>query len=428
MKRSFSFYVYSLLLSFIFCSQSLFAQDTAQYIVPGRVNSIDQMDKPYVILISADGFRYDLAMRYEAKNLLQLSSVGVEATSMQPSYPTLTFPNHYSIVTGLYPSHHGIVDNRFYDPKKKKFYAINKRSEVQDGAWYGGTPLWVLAEKQKMLSASFYWIGSESAVDNVRPTYYFNYSEAFSFDRRLQILKDWLQLPEEKRPHLITFYFPEVDHAEHTFGVYSKETENSVLFIDSAIGKMNMMAAKAQLPINFVFVSDHGFTDADTVNTISLPKAIDTNKFIISTGSSLVHLYAKNKKDILPTYNAIKKIEKNYQTYLSTNVPERWHYGKADDKFNRIGDIILVAEIPYIFYSGGRKSVGAHGYDNYLPEMQSTFYAWGPAFKQNLKINNFQNVHVYPLIAHILGLQYDFKIDGKLEALKRILDESILNE
>jgi predicted AlkP superfamily pyrophosphatase or phosphodiesterase len=417
-----SAFVYSIILFFGFIfTQSLFAQDTTQYIEKNRTNTKVQQDKPYVILISADGFRYDFARRYDAKNLIRLANTGVEATSMKPSFPTLTFPNHYSIATGLYPAHHGIVSNRFYDPARKEIYALGKKESVEDGTWYGGTPLWVLAEKQQMVSASFFWVGSESDVQKTRPTYYFKYSEVFKFDRRLQILKEWLALPADRRPHLITFYFPEVDHAAHSFGVYSKETEEAVHILDRSIGEMNKMCAATGLPINFVFVSDHGFTDVDTVNTLTVPP-IDTSKFLVSTSSNLVQIYAKEKKDIVPAYNALKKLDNHYTTYLAENVPADWHYGELDDYYNRVGDIILASDEPFIFYSRGRKSPATHGFDNKLQEMQATFYAWGPAFKKNLKINNFENVHVYPMIAKILGLTFDPEsIDGRVEVLEGIL-------
>ncbi len=422
MNKQTTAFFYSVLLAFVFIfTQPLFAQDTTQYIVKNRINAKVQQNKPYVILISADGFRYDFARRYNAKNLISLANSGVEATSMKPSFPTLTFPNHYSIATGLYPAHHGIVSNRFYDPQRKEIYALGKKESVEDGTWYGGTPLWVLAEKQQMLSASFFWVGSESDVQKTRPTYYFKYSEVFKFDRRLQILKEWLALPADKRPHLITFYFPEVDHAAHNFGVYSKETEEAVYTLDKSIGEMNKMCSASGLPINFVFVSDHGFTDVDTVNTLSVPP-IDTSKFLISYGSNLVHLYAKEKKDIVPAYHSLKKLDNRYTTFLAKDVPAEWNYGYMNDHFNRIGDIILTSERPYIFHNRGRKSPATHGFDNKLQEMQATFYAWGPAFKRNLKINNFENVHVYPMIAKILGLTFDPEsIDGRVEVLEGIL-------
>src|SRR5574338_438511 len=148
--------------------------DTTQKIISGRINSPEQQLKPYVILISADGFRYDYADKYEAKNLLQLSSEGVRAESMIPSYPSLTFPNHYTIVTGLYPSHHGLVNNFFYDRNRKAFYSMRNPKTVKDGTWYGGTPLWVLAEQQQMLTASFYWVGSEADIKGVLSTYYYS--------------------------------------------------------------------------------------------------------------------------------------------------------------------------------------------------------------------------------------------------------------
>ncbi|HZK65297.1 MAG TPA: ectonucleotide pyrophosphatase/phosphodiesterase, partial [Puia sp.] len=170
------------LSALFFFTGALQAQDTAQQIVPGRFNRPDQLKKPYVILISADGFRYDLADKYHATNLLRLRKEGVEAAYLQSSFPSLTFPNHYTIVTGLYPAHHGLVDNSFYDPAKDASYSIGNKSAVQDSSWYGGTPLWVLAEKQGMLSASFYWVGSEAAIQGVRPTYYYKFNTKISMD------------------------------------------------------------------------------------------------------------------------------------------------------------------------------------------------------------------------------------------------------
>src|SRR5258708_7447222 len=157
-----------ILCLFYSCTAST-QSDTAQKIIEGRRNSPKQQQKPYVILISADGFRYDYAEKYQAKNLLSLSSDGVKADGMIPSYPSLTFPNHYTLVTGMYPSHHGLVNNYFYDAKRKEKYGMNNKVSVADSSWYGGTPLWVLAEQQQMLSASFYWVASESGIRGDHP-------------------------------------------------------------------------------------------------------------------------------------------------------------------------------------------------------------------------------------------------------------------
>jgi predicted AlkP superfamily pyrophosphatase or phosphodiesterase len=410
-------------LLILFFPLGLVAQaDITQHVIPGRHNSKQQEQKPYVILISADGFRYDLADKYQAAHLQQLRSSGVAAKAMIPSYPSLTFPNHYTLATGLYPSHHGIVDNTFYDRKRKETYRLGNRKAVEDSSWYGGTPLWVLAEQQQMVTASFYWVGSETAIKGVRPTYYYRYSDSIDIDARIQAVKDWLTLPEDKRPHLITFYLPQVDHEEHTYGPDSKQAEAAVHFVDESIAKMVRMTDSLKLPINYIFLSDHGMITADTVHQLRMPSAIDTTKFIVPDGDVLVHLYANDARDIQSTYAALKQQATDFDVYLASKIPARWHYSAKDDYYHRIGDMILVPHAPKSFnFRGKRMLLGKHGFDNALPEMQATFYAWGPAFKTHLQINAFENVHVYPLVAKLLGLTVSEKIDGSLKVLKGIL-------
>ncbi|HEY6902104.1 MAG TPA: ectonucleotide pyrophosphatase/phosphodiesterase, partial [Puia sp.] len=374
--------------------------DTVQRVVPGRVNSAEQMKKPYVIFISADGFRHDLADKWQAKHLLALREQGVAAEGMIPSYPSLTFPNHYSLATGLYPSHHGLVDNTFFDRKKGKGYSVGNRIEVEDSSWYGGRPLWVLAEQQRMVSASFFWVGSEAAVAGVRPTYWYRFNDKIGMDRRLQVVKDWLSLPEERRPHLVMFYLSQVDHAEHMYGPDSKEAGAAVQEVDGVIGKMVRMIGELHLPVNYVFVADHGMTNVDTVQGMGLPAAVDTTKFVVSPGEAVLHLYARDKgeakaTDVKATYAALKKEAKDFDVYLPEETPERWHYTAVDDRYERIGDIILVSHHPKIFNLRLKRIIpGMHGFDNKLADMHATFYAWGPAFKEHMKIGEFENVNV----------------------------------
>ncbi len=412
-----------LLFFFICISHQTFSQDTTQHIIPGRRNSKEQQKKPYIILISADGFRYDLAKKYNAVNLLRLQNEGVAATYMQPSYPSLTFPNHYSIITGLYPAHHGIVDNTFYDAQKNQTYTISNKKAVGDSSWYGGVPLWVLAENQHMLTASYFWVASESAIDGVRPTYYYTFNTITPIDQRIETVKNWLQLPPETRPHFITFYMSDVDHQEHVHGPDSKEAEDAVHFVDESVGKMVKTIDSLGLDVSFIFVSDHGMMTVDNEHPLSLPAAVDTTHFLVLPGLPLLHLYAKDKSYVEPTYEALKKEAKDYDVYLATKTPKRWHYQKTDDVYNRIGDIILVPHPPKIFSITKAHSLplGEHGFDNSLPEMRASFYAWGPAFKKNKTIDGFENIHVYPMIAEILGLEIDQKIDAKLKVLKPIL-------
>jgi len=400
--------------------------NTIQQIVKGRNNSKHQQQKPYVILISADGFRYDYARKYQAKHLLALSSAGVSAASMQPSFPSITFPNHYTLVTGLYPAHHGLVSNKFYAPQLHRNYNY-KSATVIEGLWYGGTPLWVLAEQQQMLSASFYWVGSEAPVKGVLPTYYYHYNEQINIHDRIEAVKAWLQLPAAKRPHLITIYFPEVDHAGHKYGPESKETARQVHFIDSAVNELVKAVNQTKLKVNYIFVSDHGMITVSNKNALQLPSVIDTNKFVVSGDAALVELYAKkaDARTINNTYNALlsKAKRKGYNVYLKSNMPAYLHYGEKDDWHHHIGDILLVPRFPYTFQLGkGKVNPGFHGYDpRAVKAMGATFYAWGPAFKKHLKIPSFENVNVYPVITRILGLRYTDRIDGTMKVADEVL-------
>lgn len=297
------------------------------------------------------------------------------------------------------------------------------KKQVADSSWYGGKPLWVLAEEQGMLAASFYWVASESPIHGTRPTYYYNYNDKISIDTRIQTVKEWLNLPEDRRPHFITFYFPEVDYAGHVFGPDAEETGKAVRWVDAAIGRLDSVAKASGLPVNFVFVSDHGMTKIDPAQVMRLPRSIDTTKFIIPYGNATVHLYARNKEDIIPQYELLKKETGPFQVYLKNDIPAYWNYGGKNDRYGRIGDILLVAESPAIFNpSGGPMSPGKHGYDNRNPAMYASFMAWGPSFVEGKELDGFANVHIYPMIARILGLSYRKKeIDGKYRVLRHIV-------
>jgi len=395
--------------------------DTAQHIIQNRANSKEQQKKPYVILISADGFRYDYAKRYDATHLLKLSKTGVQAESMIPSFPSVTFPNHYSIVTGMYPAHHGLVNNSFLEEKSGQRYSMSAKAKVKEAKWYGGTPLWVLAEQQQMISASMFWVGSEAEIKGIRPTRYYDYTEKLSIDDRINIVKDWLSLPEEKRPHFITFYLSEPDHAGHSFGPEAVETKNAIKMVDSVIYKLTETIKPLDLPVNYIFVSDHGMTTADQENPIKKPVEIDTAKYIIAASGTMMDIHAKNKADVLPLYQKLKVQQQDYKAYLKSEMPKNLNYSTTDDWMGRIGDILLLPKWPKVF-SNRKPGVGHHGFDPYeVKDMHATFIAWGPAFKENLQIPSFENVNIYPLVAKILGLNYQEKIDGKVEVLEPIL-------
>jgi len=423
MKKTFTLLLFVLSIS-INAQQVI--SDTAQVIIPNRFNNPEMMDKPYVIMISADGFRYDYAEKYNAENLLTLSNEGVRAKAMIPSYPSITFPNHWSLITGLYPSHHGLVDNYFYDYGRKAKYAMNKKENAEDGSWYGGMPLWALAEKQGMISASLQWVGSASDAGGARPTYYYPYHEKFTPMEKVGKVIRWLLLPEDQRPHFISLYFPEVDGAGHHFGPESKETETAVHLIDETIGDLVQIVSDLGLEnVNFIFVSDHGMIQVDGGNPLEIPQLLnDKNRFDYYNSQSLLRVHVKNPKEVKSVFKELKMNKTgDYEVYLDKKLPGYLHFAAKDDRYNRIGQILLIPKAPKIFLEKGQKtSAGKHGYDPKLvPEMKSTFYAWGPAFRNNQVINEFENVNVYPLVAEILDLKINEKTDGKLNTLKPIL-------
>jgi alkaline phosphatase D len=227
-------------------------------------NAPAQQSKPYVILVSLDGFRFDYAQRYGARNLQALARRGANTPQgMIPVYPSVTFPNHYSIVTGLYPDNHGIVGNSFYDPRRRQRFVYTDRSTSAEGSWYGGVPLWVLAERQGMRAACFFWPGSEAAIGSVRPTYTVLYDPRIPNERRVDQVISWLRLPPEKRPHFITLYLGDVDSAGHQTGTDSPETARAVRRLDAVIARLTAAIALLHLPVNLVVVSDHGMANTE---------------------------------------------------------------------------------------------------------------------------------------------------------------------
>ncbi|WP_353102249.1 ectonucleotide pyrophosphatase/phosphodiesterase [Myroides odoratus] len=405
-------------------SFSLQAQEIEkQLVIEERKNDAKKEESPYVILVSLDGFRYDYIEKHNAKFLAKFASLGTKAESLIPSYPSVTFPNHYSIVTGMYPGHHGLVGNTMYDRNTEERYSLGNAKAVTDAKWYGGTPLWVLAEQQGMLSACYYWPGSEAPIQKVLPTYYYKYSEKSDIDSRLVQVKNWLTLPAEKRPHFITFYMPEVDHAGHQFGPDAEETTKAVQYVDEAMEKLYTLVKDSGLPINLVIVSDHGMLELDQKTLLKLPFEVDEKEMAVASNGTYVSLFIKDPKKIKTWYEKIKKSidPKLMEVHLKDNLPQEYHFGSKDDRYNRVGDIVLTAHAPYYFTN--RPLAGSHGFDPAkVKEMHALFMAVGPNIKEKNTIKSFENVHIYPMIAQILGLTIDEKqIDGTRAVAKEVL-------
>ncbi|MGB6868017.1 MAG: ectonucleotide pyrophosphatase/phosphodiesterase [Acidobacteriaceae bacterium] len=384
-------------------------------------NAAAQQSKHYVVLVSLDGFRYDYARKYGARHLLAIAAHGASAPEgMIPAYPSLTFPNHYTIVTGLYPEHHGIVGNSFYDPERKETYSYRDAKTDTDGSWYGGTPLWSLAEKQGMRSACFFWPGSEAKIAGERPTYYLHYDDHFPDDQRIDQVIAWLKLPPEQRPHFITLYYPNVDHAGHEYGPDSPQTAEAVRRVDALMGTLEADLKALPLPIDLIIVSDHGMAKIQG-------GWIDLDKFapldgLVTVGSSL---YAPNEAGANAAYQKLKAADASFMVYRRGNVPAELHFNSNP----REGDPIIVARGPYAIRAKAppfdredhAPTVGNHGFDPYMmPDMKAVFYAEGPDIRSGIKLKPFENVNVYPLIVKLLRLDSP-PVDGSYGVLSGVL-------
>jgi len=389
-------------------------------------NAPQQLSKPYVILVSLDGFRYDYAKKYHADHLLALATQGASAPEgMLPSYPSITFPNHYTIVTGLYPEHHGIVANEFYDPARKQTYGYSMvGKELADGTWYGGTPLWVLAEQQGMRSASFFWVGSEADVQGVRPSYYLRFDGKFPNGKRVEQVLAWLHLPPEQRPHMITLYFSDTDSAGHRYGPDSPQVADAVRELDGEIGKLEDGIKESKLPVDLIVLADHGMA-AVKGGPIDLDHfGLDPSQFALIVDSAL---YPKSEDGAQKAYEAMRGKSDKFTVYRRAQVPAYLHFNSNP----REGDPVIVANGPYYINAaadpnGRRAPVGMHSFDvTRMPEMKALFVAAGPDIRPGVSLEPFENVDVYPLIAKILGLDITKlktgPIDGKLSVLGRVL-------
>jgi len=379
--------------------------------------------KPYVVLVSIDGFRYDYAERFKAKNILTVRESGTSAASMIPSFPSITFPNHISIVTGLYPEHHGIVGNSFFDPKRNAEYSMSKTGT--DGSWYErATPLWVLAEQQHVIAACMFWPTCDGEIQGVRPTYWKKYDGGVTDEARVKQVIDWLKLPADQRPHFITLYFSDVDSAGHKFGPESLQTAEAVGLVDRMIGTLREGLDSVKLPVNLILVSDHGMQDV-TDGEVSLAGEFDASKVRVVLDGPVALIYCQDAETVEKTYLKMKKNSK-FDVYKRAETPASWHFNENP----RSGDLVAIVKGAAVFTltdpaigrsSQRTPSKGEHGYDpQKFKTMHAIFYAIGPNIRPETKISSFENVNVYPFIAKILSLRTPEKLDGSPKVLDPI--------
>jgi predicted AlkP superfamily pyrophosphatase or phosphodiesterase len=387
--------------------------------------------KPTLILISLDGFRSDYLEKYRAPKLNRLAAEGVRARWLIPSFPSLTFPNHYTIVTGLYPQNHGIVSNEMYDPVFDSSFSPNNREAVRDGRWWGGEPIWVTAQRQGQRTGVYFFPESEAEIAGFRPTYWKTYDVKAPNFERVDTVLSWLDLPTARRPTFISLYFSDVDTAGHDFGPDAPEVGKAVAEVDGAIGRLvqGLRARNLYERVNLIVVSDHGMTTVVPSQVVILDDFFDPKKAArVVWGLQITHIFPRAGEEHA-IYRSLKTGKMEHAgCHLKRNIPARFHY-KSN---RRIGPVVCLAEEGWRLFSRERYEtdrqkgkipahlIGAHGYDNQLQAMRATFIAHGQAFKPRLVAAPFKNVDVYHIMARILGLR-PAKNDGSLKTARTIL-------
>jgi predicted AlkP superfamily pyrophosphatase or phosphodiesterase len=386
--------------------------------------------QPTVILISLDGFRYDYLNLYRPANLNSLAAGGVRARWMTPSFPSKTFPNHYTIATGLYPQNHGIVENNIYDPVFKAVFTLSDRSEVENSRWWLGEPIWVTAEKQGQKTASVFYPGTEGEIAGTRPSFWKKYDERMSNDARVDLLLSWLDLPRDQRPTFLALYFSDPDDAGHEFGPVSRETKKAVLKVDHEIGRLviGLRAREIFSQINLIIVSDHGMARVRLSNAILLDKLFDTKlaERIFWT-REIVSIFPKAGKEDEIYQSLKRKLPPQARVYRKAEMPARFHYSQSP----RIAPLLVLPAEGWILTNQKafaemqakgetKRSRGGHGYDNQFPSMRAIFVAHGEAFKRGRVVAPFENIQVYNIMTRILGLKPAAN-DGNYRAAKAVL-------
>jgi len=391
-----------------------------------------QAKEPIVILISLDGFRYDYVDRFQPENLLRFISEGTSAEALIPSFPTKTFPNHYSIATGMLPEHHGLVDNSFYEPYKDQVYNMGNRDIVQDGYWYGGTPIWVLAEENGLRAASYFFVGSEAPVKGIRPSEYFDYDGDVPNLTRISKVFEWLQLPDTERPRMITLYFSDMDQIGHAYGPSNDEKLEAQLHkLDRELGALFEGLKSFDLPISVILVSDHGMADVHKDKLINLDQLTEGIKARIVNNGALAHVHLENPDEKSKVIELLKSRGGNF---IIDDLSKNENYTDITKYPQRIGDFLIIPEMGYYLADNrgmlryqNRSAMlktdvyGEHGFSPKNQEMWGIFYAKGPRIKVGNQIEPFQNIHIYPLLCQLLGLEIPDGIDGKKEVLTPVL-------
>jgi len=392
----------------------------------GGVNADSQRDKPTLILISIDGFRWDYLNDYPTPTFDALAKNGVKADALLPVFPTLTFPNHYSIATGLYPSKHGIVGNNFPSRDRQRFYSLRDSQSVQDGSWYGGEPIWVATERAGMVTAAFFFVGTEAPINGIPMTYWNRFNALVPGTARINQALEWLSMPAATRPHLITLYFEDVDAVTHKFGPGSAESIAAIKTVDGYLQRL--MEGLPHTPdadnTYVVVVSDHGQSSfLEDEAPFILDSVVDLDDVLVVDHGTAAFLYLDGeKKDRAESLrDAINAEWTNGRAMLPDGAPDAWHV----DPNSRMADVLVQADPGYAVFStlerSNHSSKGDHGWAPEFEDMHGIFLATGPRLPKGRRLPAIRAVDVYPLLMEILGLEIEDSIDGDEALLPGLL-------
>lgn len=385
-------------------------------------------EKPYVLLISLDGFRWDYIDRGLSPNIEWITENGIEALSLEPVFPTKTFPTHYSIVTGLHAENHGMISNSFIDRETGERFTLGNREMVENAKYYQAEAIWETLRRNGIITASYFWVGSEIDIEYRRPHYYHRYDSNRPHLERIEGIIEWLQLPEDERPQFLTLYYSDVDSEGHRTGPYSDELNRSIALVDSLMGVLLDRLEDIDMldQINIILVSDHGMTEVSPERVIELHHILDDYNVVTDGVGPVTMIKPDNPDDIKPIYRKLKDNEENYRVYLKEEMPAYWRYSAHP----YIMPILVVADIGWSLspwqYDPARgyfATGGNHGYDNKHIDMHGIFYAMGPALKNGYRTGTVRSVDIYPLIMELFGLSSRSGIDGDLNNMKFLLED-----
>lgn len=368
-----------------------------------------QSRTPIVILVSLDGWRWDYIDRANVPNLKALAAKGVRSQGLIPSFPSVTFPNHYTLVTGLLPDHHGIVANAMYDRTIGPDKFTMSSDTAKDPKWWGGEPIWQTVIKNGGTSAAMFWPGSEA----IKPTYWRAFDDDVSNEDRVQQVLDWLKLPDGERPSFNTLYFSETDHAGHDFGPDSPELLQAAWHVDEAIGQLvrGVDALGLTARTSFVIVSDHGMAPLSTERIIYLDDYLQPDEIEVVEWSPNIEINPLTTISVDVIYQKLHNKHPALAVYRRAELPKWLNFGTN----KRIPAVVGIAELGWLItthkaeekrIADGRKfNGGAHGYDPRYRELHGLFIASGPALRRGVTVPEFKNIHVYNFLCRLLNIR-----------------------